>query len=161
MPSPFTSSTVVRSAAALALSASVLAGCAGDPGPRTAQGAVGGALVGGAIGALTGGGTGNIVAGAIAGGLVGGVLGNALDEEDRRRAYAAEMQALEYGGPGTPVSWQGQQGARGTIVPGPYHSRGAHQRCRDYSHTIYIQGRPEVARGVACRNPDGTWSQIS
>jgi surface antigen len=152
---------LLRSTAVLALSATVLAGCAGDPGPRTASGAAGGALLGGAIGALSGGGTGNIVAGAIAGGLVGGVLGNALDEEDRRRAYAAEMQALEYGGPGTPVSWQGQQGARGTIVPGPYHSRGAHQRCRDYSHTIYIQGRPEVARGVACRNPDGTWSQIS
>ena len=147
--------------AALSLTAVLLAGCAGDPGPRTVSGAAGGALVGGAIGALTGGGTGNIVAGAIAGGLVGGVIGNALDEEDRRRAYAAEMQALEYGGPGTPVSWQGQRGARGTIVPGPYHARGQYQRCRDYSHTIYIQGRPEVARGVACRNPDGTWSPIS
>ena len=155
------SPSVLRATAALALSASVLAACAGDPGPRTASGAVGGALVGGAIGALAGGGTGNIVAGAIAGGLVGGVIGNALDEEDRRRAYAAEMQALEYGGPGTPVSWQGQRGARGTIVPGPYHARGQYQRCRDYSHTIYIQGRPEVARGVACRNPDGTWSPIS
>jgi surface antigen len=151
----------IRTTAALSLTAVLLAGCAGDPGPRTVSGAAGGALVGGAIGALTGGGTGNIVAGAIAGGLVGGVIGNALDEEDRRRAYAAEMQALEYGGPGTPVSWQGQRGARGTIVPGPYHARGQYQRCRDYSHTIYIQGRPEVARGVACRNPDGTWSPIS
>jgi surface antigen len=151
----------IRTTAALSLTAVLLAGCAGDPGPRTVSGAAGGALVGGALGALTGGGTGNIVAGAIAGGLVGGVIGNALDEEDRRRAYAAEMQALEYGGPGTPVSWQGQRGARGTIVPGPYHARGQYQRCRDYSHTIYIQGRPEVARGVACRNPDGTWSPIS
>ena len=151
----------IRTTAALSLTSVLLAGCAGDPGPRTVSGAAGGALVGGAIGALTGGGTGNIVAGAIAGGLVGGVIGNALDEEDRRRAYAAEMQALEYGGPGTPVSWQGQRGARGTIVPGPYHARGQYQRCRDYSHTIYIQGRPEVARGVACRNPDGTWSPIS
>src|SRR5690606_10434877 len=153
--------SIARTTAALSLSAVLLAGCAGDPGPRTASGAVGGALVGGTIGALTGGGAGNIVAGAIAGGLVGGVIGNALDEEDRRRAYAAEMQALEYGGPGTPVAWQGEGGARGTIVPGPYHSRGQYQRCREYSHTIYIQGRPEVARGVACRNPDGTWSQIS
>ena len=153
--------SIARTTAALSLSAVLLAGCAGDPGPRTASGAVGGALVGGTIGALTGGGAGTIVAGAIAGGLVGGVIGNALDEEDRRRAYAAEMQALEYGGPGTPVAWQGEGGARGTIVPGPSHSRGQYQRCRDYSHTIYIRGRPEVARGVACRNPDGTWSQIS
>jgi surface antigen len=152
---------VARKAGVVGFCALVLAGCAGEPGEKTAAGAVGGALVGGAIGALTGGHGRDVVAGAIIGGLVGGVIGNALDEEDRRRAYAAEIQALEYGGPGTPVSWEGRRGTRGTIVAGPYHARGQYQRCRDYSHTIYINGRPEVARGVACRNPDGTWSQIS
>lgn len=151
----------LRKASALGLGALVLAGCAGEPGPKTEAGILGGALAGAGIGALTGGGGRDIVAGAIIGGLVGGVLGNALDEEDRRRAYAAEIQALEHGGPGAPVSWEGRRGARGTIVAGPYHVRGAYQRCRDYSHTIYINGRPEVARGVACRNPDGTWTQIS
>ena len=150
-----------RNTVAIGLAGALLAACAGEPGPRTGAGVVGGAVAGGAIGALTGGGTGNIVAGALIGGLVGGAVGNALDEEDRRRAYAAEMQALEYGGPGTPVAWQGQRGARGTIVPGPYHARGQYQRCREYSHTIYVQGRPEVARGVACRNPDGSWNPIS
>lgn len=150
-----------RNTVAIGLAGVLLAACAGEPGPHTGAGAVGGALAGGAIGALTGGSTSNIVAGALIGGLVGGAIGNALDEEDRRRAYAAEMQALEYGGPGTPVSWQGQRGARGTIVPGPYHARGQYQRCREYSHTVYIQGRPEVARGVACRNPDGSWNPIS
>lgn len=150
-----------RHAIAVGLTGLLLAGCAGEPGEKTGAGVVGGAIVGGTIGALTGGGGRDVVAGAIIGGLVGGVIGNALDEEDRRRAYAAEMSALEYGGPGVPVSWQGQRGTRGTIVPGPYHARGQYQRCRDYSHTIYINGRPEVARGVACRNPDGTWTQIS
>jgi surface antigen len=152
---------VARKATAVGLCALLLGACAGEAGPKTEAGILGGALAGGAIGALTGGGGRDIVAGAIIGGLVGGVIGNALDEEDRRRAYAAEIQALEYGGPGTPVSWQGQRGTRGTIVPGPYHARGQYQRCRDYSHTIYVNGRPEVARGVACRNPDGTWTQIS
>jgi surface antigen len=146
---------------ALGLSAMLLAGCAGDPGPKTGAGVVGGALAGAGIGALTGGSGRDIVAGALIGGLVGGVIGNALDAEDRRRAFAAEMQALEYGGPGTPVSWEGQTGARGTIVAGPPHARGQFQRCRDYTHTIYIRGRPEVARGVACRNPDGSWTPIS
>jgi surface antigen len=160
MTFPLLRATAIRLTAAVSVTA-LIAGCAGDPGPRTTMGAAGGALLGGSIGALTGSGSaGNIVAGAVIGGLVGGIIGNALDEEDRRRAYAAEMQALEYGGPGTPVSWEGRQG-RGTIVPGPYHSRGSYQRCRDYSHTIYIGGRPQVARGVACRNPDGTWTQIS
>ncbi len=154
-------SSLLRTTAVLGVCATVLAGCAGDPGPRTVSGAAGGALVGGALGALTGGGTGNIVAGAIAGGLVGGIIGNALDEEDRRRAYAAEMQALEYGGPGTPVRWDGRGGNYGIIQPGPTYARGSYQKCREYSHTIYVRGRPEVARGVACRNPDGTWSQVS
>jgi surface antigen len=153
--------STMRNAVAVGLVAAMLAGCAGEPGDKTGAGIVGGALAGGAIGALAGGGARSVVAGAVLGGLVGGVIGNALDEEDRRRAFAAEMQALEYGGPGTPVSWEGERGARGTIVPGPYHARGQYQRCRDYSHTIYVQGKPEVARGVACRNPDGTWSRIS
>jgi surface antigen len=152
---------IARNTVAVGLAGLMLASCAGDPGEKTGAGVVGGALAGGAIGALTGGSGRSVVAGAIIGGLVGGIIGNALDEEDRRRAYAAEMQALEFGGPGAPVSWEGQRGARGTIVPGPYHARGSYQRCRDYSHTIYVQGRPEVARGVACRNPDGTWTRIS
>lgn len=150
-----------RNTVAIGLAGLMLAGCAGAPGEKTGAGIVGGALAGGTIGALAGGGGRSIVAGAILGGLVGGVIGNALDEEDRRRAAAAEYQALSSAPPGTPVSWEGQRGARGTIVPGPYHAVGQYQRCRDYSHTIYIQGRPEVARGVACQNPDGTWSQIS
>jgi surface antigen len=151
----------VRITAVIGLSGALLVGCAGDPGPRTVSGAAGGALLGGAVGALTGSSTSSIVAGALIGGLVGGAIGNALDEEDRRSAYAAEMQALEYGGPGTPVRWDGRGGNYGVIQPGPVYARGSHQRCREYSHTIYVRGRPEVARGVACRNPDGTWSQIS
>lgn len=150
-----------RGFVAIGVTGILLAGCAGPPGEKTGAGVVGGALAGGAIGALTGGGGRNIVAGAILGGLVGGAIGNALDEEDRRRAYAAEIQALEYGGPGAPVSWQGESGVRGTIVAGPPHAVGQYQRCRDYTHTIYIQGRPEVARGVACRNQDGSWTPIS
>ena len=37
----------------------------------------------------------------------------------------------------------------------PYQRGGTD--CRDYTHTIYINGRPETARGTACRQPDGTW----
>lgn len=155
------SAIALRNTVAVGLAGLLLAGCAGEPGAKTGAGIATGALAGAGIGALAGGGGRSVVAGAILGGLVGGVLGNALDEEDRRRAYAAEMQALEYGGPGSPVSWQGQRGSRGTIVAGPYYSRGQYERCREYTHTIYVNGRPEVARGVACRNPDGTWNPIS
>ena len=96
----------------------------------------------------------------ITGGILGGAMGATLDERDRQRAFAAEVQALEHGEPGIPVGWRGEGPKRhGTVVPGaPYQTRGA--KCRDYSHSIYIDGRPQIARGTACRNPDGTWAPI-
>ena len=96
-----------------------------------------------------------------AAGVLGNGLGSNLDDKDRQRAYAAEVQALEQGEPGEPVGWKGTGGGNrhGTIVPGGYYeTRGV--RCRDYSHTIYVNGRPETARATACRNPDGTWQPV-
>jgi surface antigen len=145
----------------------MLAACANDPsvGPRQESGAAIGAITGGLLGAAVAGhGTGNRLAGAaigaVAGGIVGSAIGASLDEQDRRRAYAAEIQALEYGQPGAPVGWRSDHTAYyGTIVPGPYYeARGA--RCREYTHTIYIDGRPQTARSTACRNPDGTWTPV-
>jgi surface antigen len=36
----------------------------------------------------------------------------------------------------------------------------AGRNCRSFTHTIYVDGRPETARGTACRNPDGTWTSL-
>ena len=79
---------------------------------------------------------------------------------DLQRAYAAQMQALESGKSGAAVGWKNpDSGRHGSIVPGPaYQSNGL--QCRPYTHTIYIDGKPQVARGNACRNPDGTWSAV-
>jgi len=138
----------------------LLGACSGPAGPRTTDGAFLGALTGGLIGAATGRGVGAVAAGAVIGGLVGGAVGNALDEEDRRRAYDAELRALEAEGPGAPVSWRGDRGAYGTIVAGPPYAYQSFQRCREYTHTVYVNGQPQTARGIACRNPDGTWTQV-
>lgn len=156
--------------AALFMGAILLGGCAGDPygagpGPRentgTLLGALGGAAAGAAIGGRGGAAVGGALLGAAVGGLVGNRIGAALDQEDRRRAYAAEMAAMEAEGPGGPVEWRNpNSGHYGMVVPGPvYTERG--MRCREYTHTIYIRGRPEVARGTACRNRDGTWTPVS
>ena len=52
-----------------------------------------------------------------------------------------------------------ESGRYGSVVPGPaYQSNGL--QCRPYTHTIYIDGQPQVARGNACRNPDGTWTAV-
>jgi surface antigen len=158
-----------KASVALVLSAIVLGGCAGDPygygpGPRentgTLLGAVGGALAGAAIGGRGAAGVGGAIAGAAIGGLIGNRIGASLDDEDRRRAYVAEMAAMEAEEAGGPYEWRSPgSGHYGVIVPGPvYVERGA--RCRRYTHTIYIGGRPEVVRGVACRNPDGTWTTV-
>jgi surface antigen len=153
---------------AAALVALSMAACAGNPetgtGPRENTGTLVGAVAGGLIGSQFGGGTGERIAAGLAGAALGGLIGNrigaGLDDEDKRRAYAAQMQALESGRSGTAVGWKNPDSGRyGSIVPGPaYDSNGL--QCRQYTHTIYIDGRPQTAKGNACRNPDGTWSSV-
>ncbi|MFG1464225.1 hypothetical protein V5F77_15145 [Xanthobacter sp. DSM 24535] len=97
-----------------------------------------------------------------AGGLVAGPLGRGLDEQDRQRAHAAEMNALDNGGPGSPVGWRGDSGAYGTVIAGPAYSRPGYLKCRDYSHTIYVQGKPQAARGIACISREGgAWASVA
>lgn len=163
------STSKLIASAALALS---LAACAGSPdgsgpGPRENTGTLLGAGTGALLGAaVAGGGTGDRLAGAAIGGLLGGLVGNrigaAMDDEDKKRAYEAQMAALERGQSGAPVAWKNPDSGRyGTIVPGPAYQAGDGRNCRSYTHTIYISGRPETARGTACRNPDGTWTPVT
>jgi surface antigen len=160
--------TAARAVAVLALGA-VLAGCAGDrvtqTGPKENTGTLLGALGGALVGSQIGGGAGERVAGAVAGAAIGGLIGNrigaAMDDEDKRRAYEAEIDALERGSSGAAVSWRNPDSGRyGNIVPGPaYDARGT--KCRSFTHTIYIDNKPQIARGTACRNADGTWTPMS
>ena len=48
---------------------------------------------------------------------------------------------------------------RGTIVPGPAYQTGG-ATCREFSHTMYIENKPQIVRSTACRNPDGSWSPV-
>ena len=158
----------LRMMAAALLGVSVAA-CAGSPetgaGPKENTGTLVGALSGAFIGSQFGGGPGERMAAAMGGALIGGMIGNrigaAMDDDDKRRAYAAQIQALESGPSGAPVAWRNPDSGRyGSVVPGPaYQQQG--MSCRSYTHTIYIDNRPQTARGAACRNPDGTWSPVS
>ena len=155
--------------AAIAIIGLSLAACAGDPesgrGPKEGTGTLLGAGTGALIGAsVAGGGTGNRVAGGVIGAALGAIIGNrigaALDDEDKQRAYDAQLDALERGPSGAPVSWRNPDSGRyGTVVPGPSY-QDAGRNCRSYTHTIYIDGRPQTARGTACRNPDSTWTTL-
>ena len=128
-------------------------------GPRQEVGIVSGALLGGTAGHLIGRGDGaSILAGALLGGIIGGVIGADLDEQDRQRAVHAEFRALDTG---RPTAWQGdRRDVRGEVIPGPSFSEGR-QFCREYTHTIYIGGRPQEGFGTACRQPDGSWRIVS
>lgn len=134
-----------------------------DTGPKQGIGTVAGAVAGGVIGSQFGAGSGQLAAtaaGAVIGSLIGSEIGRSLDERDRAAAYNAEYRALEYSRSGQATAWENPDtGNRGNVVPGPAYSINNAQ-CRDYTHTIYIDGQPEVARGTACRQPDGTWRPV-
>lgn len=102
-----------------------------------------------------------VMRGAVSGGLISGAIGNGLSDGDRQKAYDAEISALETGGPGYPVGWKGEGTTRGTVIAGPAYHRAGFQTCRDYSHTIYIDNRPQIARGAACRTAEGQWQAVS
>lgn len=134
--------------------------------PGTEQQTIGtgvGAVAGGLLGSTIGSGRGRTVAtaaGIVAGALVGSAIGAHLDEQNRRRAMEAEYRALQYGPPDTPVVWRdGRSNVYGEVVPGRPYQRGRYD-CRDYTHTIYVDGRPQVARGYACLREDGTWGPV-
>ena len=84
------------------------------PSPEPARGKIparwSARVAGAAIGSQFGGGTGERVAAGVAGAAIGGILGNrigaAMDDEDKRRAYVAQMDALERGPSGAPVAWE-------------------------------------------------------
>src|SRR5256884_9961619 len=113
---------------AAALVALSTAACSGDPstgtGPRENTGTLVGAVAGGLIGSQFGGGTGERIAAGLAGAAIGGLIGNrigaGMDDDDKQRAYAAQMQALEAGKSGVAVAWKNPDSGRyGLGVPGP------------------------------------------
>lgn len=149
---------IVAASAALAL-----AGCGPGGLSKADSGTAIGAVAGGILGNQVGNGTGKVlatVAGAFVGGVVGHSIGKSLDEQDRRFAQEAELAALEDGRSGRARPWRNpDSGHYGEVVPQKPYMRGS-RHCRDYTHTVFIDGRPETMSGTACRNPDGTWSSI-
>ena len=153
-----------RSGLVLPIIAVLAAGCAGDGATKQDTGLVVGAVAGGILGNQVGKGAGRIVAtatGAFIGGIIGSEIGRSMDRQDRLLAQDAELRALERGTSGTPVGWRNPDTGRyGEVVPGAPYRRGSYD-CRDYVHTVFIDGRPQTMRGTACRNPDGTWRAVS
>jgi len=96
---------------------------------------------------------------ALQGGLVSRNTSAQLSKADMQRALEAEYRALEAAPGGQPVVWQGQ-GVTGSVVAAAPYQVGS-QNCRQYSHTLTVNGRDTATRGAACRNANGAWEPLS
>jgi surface antigen len=150
-----------RSIAIIALGGILLAGCSADSGPRETSGALIGGVAGGLLGNTIGHGAGRAAAtifGAALGAIVGASVGRDLDERDREYAYLAAERSLhsnrvEY--------WKNpQSGHRGQFRPRRTF-QGDDGMCRDFEHTIWVEGEPELVEGTACEMADGSWRVVS
>jgi surface antigen len=131
---------------------------------NTAGGAIVGALAGGLLGnSISRGpqrGAGTAV-GAIFGGVLGAAIGNKITCEDRSYAVDASYRGFEAGRPHARYDWHSPRGPYGYVEVGDYYRDRSGYRCATYTQEIWVEGRPETARGHACRQPDGTWAFVS
>ncbi|QIG47995.1 glycine zipper 2TM domain-containing protein [Nordella sp. HKS 07] len=138
----------------------LLAGCA-NSGPKETGGAVIGGVAGGLLGNTIGGGKGRAAAtilGAALGAVVGGAVGRNLDDADRERAYYAADRSFRTG---REASWENpNNGHRGRIKPRRSYRDDDDRMCRDFEHTIWVEGEPELIEGTACEMRDGSWRVV-
>ena len=83
-----------------------------------------------------------------------------MSPQERQEASTAQSYALQFGRPGAPRTWQGNVGSTGSVVVGPY-VRVNNLDCRDFTHTVNIEGQSYSQRGMACRELDGQWRVVS
>lgn len=145
------------------MAGALLAGCT-TGGTKQTIGGLGGAVAGGLVGSQIGSGTGQLVAtgaGALLGAFLGSEVGASLDRADQVAAQQTAQRTFETVPTGQSATWRNpDSGNYGTITPvRTYQTDGRY--CRDYSHTIYVNGRAETARGTACRQADGTWQVVT
>ncbi|MDO8771702.1 MAG: glycine zipper 2TM domain-containing protein [Burkholderiaceae bacterium] len=136
-----------------------LAGCA-VPVTQEQSGMVVGGIVGGVVGSQFGRGDGRTVAtilGTVIGASIGGNIGRAMDENDRIKT----AHALETVRTSVPTRWVNPDSRHVyTVVPTRTYD-GPSGPCREYTVDAVIGGRTEKVVGTACRQPDGSWRNIS
>ncbi len=122
-------------------------------------GVVGGAA-GGVIGHQFGKGSGKVAAtigGAVIGALVGSSIGRTMDVADQH----CVGYTLEHAPDKRRIVWDNpDNGYHYAVTPTRTFERDG-RYCREYETTASIGGRPEIVRGTACRQPDGSWQIVS
>ena len=129
--------------------------------PKQTMGNLMGAGVGALLGAQMGGGKGklaSVVIGTLGGAYLGSEIGKSLDSADRMYMEKNAQSTLEYSQAGAASSWKNSDsGHSGTFKPTRTYTATSGHSCREYESIIYIDGREEVATGMAYRQPDGSW----
>ena len=128
-------------------------------------GTLGGAALGGLAGNQIGRGSGNALAtalGVVAGGFIGNRIGNSLDKGSIAYNNQQTQMALNNNQPGQALPWQSPSNpqVQGVIIPQQVYQNPQGQYCREYTQRILIGGQWQQGVGTACRNPDGSWTQV-
>ena len=82
-----------------------------------------------------------------------------MTAKDSSEANSAQFYALQFGRPGAPRQWAGDKGTTGSVAVGPY-VRVNNLDCRDFTHTVKVNGQDYVKKGTACREQTGNWSVV-
>lgn len=80
-----------------------------------------------------------------------------MTANDSAAANSAQFYALQFGRPGAPRAWAGDKGTTGSVAVGPY-VRVNNLDCRDFTHTVKLNGQDYVKKGTACREQNGNWA---
>jgi surface antigen len=127
-------------------------------------GVIAGALIGGLLGNVAGRGGGRggaTIAGIIVGGALGAALTRNLDCEDRSYAYKTYYDGFNAGRPNTTYRWYNTENDHnGELRVVNYFNDPDGFRCANFTQIVYVYGRPQEQRGVACRQPDGNWAVV-
>lgn len=148
---------MIKKIACLTLITTSLAGCMPGMGPKQTAGHLLGAAAGGVIGSQFGSGEGRLVGAAIgtfAGAALGGMIGQRMDERDRVLAQRTMMDTLECAADNQSRSWKNPNNNHcgNFTVTRTQEMPQSHLVCRDYVHTVIIDGRQEQVHGRACRD---------
>ncbi|HHG89044.1 MAG TPA: hypothetical protein ENJ90_01015 [Devosia sp.] len=83
-----------------------------------------------------------------------------LSENERSEAASAQFYALQFGRPGAPRRWSGDNGATGKITVGPF-VRVNSRDCREFVHEVTVAEEELSQSGTSCREIDGTWVVVA
>lgn len=95
----------------------------------------------------------------IANGFVDSSALGLMTAKDSNEANSAQFYALQFGRPGAPRQWAGDKGTTGSVAVGPY-VRVNNLDCRDFTHSVKINGTDYTKKGTACREQNGNWNVV-